>query len=65
MSKSVGIEVSREVMEIMLRTVSETRDSLHGTFPEDPWEQGRFLEQLATKLLDVQIALEMLCNRPS
>ena len=62
MSKSDRIPVSAEVLETMLEAVEGVRDGLHGSFPDDPWEQGRLLEQLATKLLDVKIALEALCR---
>lgn len=63
MSKSDPIRVSREVLDTMRDAVTETRDALQRDFPESAYEQGRLLERLALKMLDIQIALDALCSR--
>lgn len=63
MSKSVRIEVSREVLETMLATVCDTRNALPTVFEGEAFEQGQRLQRLMTKLLDVELALESLCPR--
>jgi len=65
MSKSDRIHVSREVLDVMRAAVTETRDALHDQFPSDPFEQGALLARLASKMLDIQIALDALCKPQS
>jgi len=64
-SKSDRLDVSREALETMRNAVTEVRAGLHGEFPNDAYEQGRLLERLATRLLDVELALDALCSRRS
>lgn len=63
MGKSARIEVSREVVATMLATVADTRNALPRIFDGEAFEQGQRVQQLMTKLLDVEIALEQLCPR--
>jgi hypothetical protein len=60
-SKSDRIDVSREVLETMLRAVAETRESVASVFAGDYVEQGRYQQRALDRLLDIRLSLEALC----